>query len=220
MTRPGEVLEPPAFRSEPARRAVAIADRFGARRSARGPAEFRSDAERAWWLRRMLEELGTHCEDSPQLSDLRGFLIASPRGLEAVVASHLDDAERLRLYAHFFAHVLVGDADGAIAVCLEYADGRAQRDRRSPQVLKQEGMADAVAAAMLHGRLERTPRYLYYRDEPVRTRGLRPGLRRRAGAVLHRISLALFRRSRRYQRLRTWSVTTLVVNRVQDVLAA
>lgn len=207
---------PAAYRSDLARRAALIADRF---QHGTGGA-LTSDAERARWLRLMLEEMGAHCEDSPQLTDLSGFLITSPRGLEAITSSRLDDSERVRLYAHFFAHVLVGDTQGPIAVCLEYADARGDRDR-SVREKKQEGMAEAVARAMLGGRLERTPRYIYYSERPGAAAGPPwAGLRRRVGALLHRVSLALFRRSRRYQRVRCWGVTTEVLNRVQNVLAA
>jgi hypothetical protein len=82
-------------------------------------------------------------------------------------------------------------------------------------------MVDTVAAAMLRGRLERTPRYLYYEDRPEPDPPGSPAkLRHTAGTLLHRISLALFRRSRRYQRVRSCGVTTVVVNRLQNVLAA
>src|SRR5919108_163311 len=44
---------------------------------------------RDWLVRRTLEELGIHCEATSEMQDLKGFLIASPRGAEILVSDRL-----------------------------------------------------------------------------------------------------------------------------------
>src|ERR1700680_1628590 len=51
--------------------------------------------QRASAARRLLEELGVHCDESATLHDLKGFLLSSPRGTEMVVSRDLTDEERL-----------------------------------------------------------------------------------------------------------------------------
>jgi len=77
-------------------------------------------------------------------------------------------------------------------------------------------VADAVARAILAGRLEAAPRLIYCRD-------LGPGRGRFSGAVLrglHLGSLALYRRSRSYQRLRSLPVVTALTERVHSFLGS
>jgi 8-oxo-dGTP pyrophosphatase MutT (NUDIX family) len=64
--------------------------------------------QRATAARRLLEELGVHCDESAALHDLKGFLLSSPRGTEIVVCRDLGDEERLEVYAHLIAHALLG----------------------------------------------------------------------------------------------------------------
>src|SRR5688500_4321943 len=63
--------------------------------------------EKDWLVRRTLEELGIHCEADAGLQDLKGFMIASPRGAEIVVSERLGEDERLGVYAHLLAHALL-----------------------------------------------------------------------------------------------------------------
>ena len=70
--------------------------------------------QRAAAARRLLEELGVHCDETAALHDLKGFLLSSPRGTEMVVSRDLDDEQRLEVYAHLIAHALLGpDGPGA-----------------------------------------------------------------------------------------------------------
>lgn len=173
--------------------------------------------QRAVAARRLLEELGVRCDDSAALHDLKGFLLSSPRGSELVVSRELNDEQRVEVYAHLIAHALLGP-DGpelALAARFEYVSGHAPGER-SAQELREEVLADAVARAILAGRLEAAPRLIYCRD-------LGPGRGRFSSAVLrglHIGSLALYRRSRSYQKLRSLPVVTAFTERVHSFLGS
>src|SRR5438270_5346137 len=173
--------------------------------------------QRAVAARRLLEELGVRCDESAALHDLKGFLLSSPRGTEVVVSRDLTDEQRVEVYAHLVAHALLGP-DGpelALAARFEYVPGRAPGERPAHE-LREELLADAVARAILAGRLEAAPRLIYCRD-------LGPGRGRFSRAVLrglHRGSLALYRRSRSYQRLRSLPVVTALTERVHSFLGS
>jgi hypothetical protein len=167
--------------------------------------------------RRILEELGVRCDENARLQDLKGFLISSPRGTEIVIRRDLTDQERLEVYAHLVAHALLGPDDPqlALAARFEYVRGRAPEERPARE-LKEELLADAVARAILAGRLEAAPKLIYCRD-------LGPGRGPFSRAVLrglHRGSLALYRRSRSYQRLRSLPVVTALTERVHTFLGS
>ena len=121
------------------------------------------------------------------------------------------------MYAHLIAHALLGP-DGpelALAARFEYVPGRAPGER-PPHELREEVLADAVARAILAGRLEAAPRLIYCRD-------LGPGRGRFSRAVLrglHIGSLALYRRSRSYQKLRSLPVVTAFTERVHSFLGS
>jgi hypothetical protein len=123
----------------------------------------------------------------------------------------------LEVYAHLIAHALLGP-DGpqlALAARFEYVPGRAPEERPQHE-LREEVLADAVARAILAGRLEAAPRLIYCRD-------LGPGRGRFSRAVLRGIhlgSLALYRRSRSYQRLRSLPVVTAFTERVHSFLGS
>jgi hypothetical protein len=173
--------------------------------------------QRAVAARRLLEELGVRCDESAVLHDLKGFLLSSPRGTELVVSRDLDDEQRLEVYAHLVAHALLGPDSPRLAPSarFEYVPGRAPGER-PPSELREEELADAVARAILAGRLEAAPRLIYCRD-------LGPGRGRFSRAVLrglHLGSLALYRRSRSYQRLRSLPVVTALTERVHSFLGS
>ncbi len=170
---------------------------------------------RASAARRLLEELGIRCDESRAMKDLKGFLLSSRYGTEIMVASSLSDEERLEVYAHLIAHALLGPdyPDLALAARFEYVAGK-EPDSRPAHEVQEEAVADAVARAILAGRLEAAPRLVYCRD-------LGPGRGRFSRAVLrgiHRGSLALYRRSRSYQRLRSLPMVTALTERVHTFL--
>lgn len=172
---------------------------------------------RATAARRLLEELGVRCDESAALHDLKGFLISSPHGTEIVVRRGLSDQERLDVYAHLVAHALLGPdyPDLSLVARFEYEPGRAPGWRPAWE-LEEEKMVAGVAQAILAGRLEASPRLVYCRD-------LGPGRGGLARAVLrglHRGSLALYRRSRSYQRLRSLPAITAFTTRVHAFLGS
>lgn len=172
---------------------------------------------RAVITRRLLEELGVHCDETASLRDLKGFLLSSARGTEIVVSRYLSDEDRVEVYAHLVAHALLGPDLGGLQLAsqLEYVPGH-EPDHRSAQQAREEAVADAVARAIVEGRLEAAPRLVYCRD-------LGPGRGRLSLAVLrglHVGSLALYRRSRSYQRLRSLGLVTALSTRVHSFLGS
>ena len=165
--------------------------------------------------RRLLQELGIRCDENAVLQDLKGFLLSSPYGSEIVLRHDLSDEDRLAVYAHLIAHALLGEElpELAFAARFEYVPGRAPGGRPAREV-REEAVADAVARAILDGHLEAAPRLVYCRElGPCRGPFSRAVLR-----GLHRGSLALYRRSRSYQRLRSLPAFTALTTRVHTFL--
>lgn len=172
---------------------------------------------RASTARRLLEELGVRCDETATLQDLKGFLMTSPRGAEIVTRKDLSDEERVQVYAHLVAHALLG-ADApelALVARFEYLPGR-EPDHLPAHLAQEEAVATAVARAILDGRMEAAPRMIYCRD-------LGPSRGPLSHAVLqgiHRASLALYWRSRSYQRLRSLPMVTALTTRVHSLLGS
>ncbi|MGH2354283.1 MAG: hypothetical protein ACRDJN_21975 [Chloroflexota bacterium] len=173
-----------------------------------------------WLVRRTLEELGIHCEANGALQDLKGFLIASPRGAEIVISERLTSEERLAVYAHLLAHALLEDSPertSAFFSRLEYVEGR-EPGHRSSAERRAEVVADALAQAILCGHLEGAPRYAYRRTpEPARNAGLRPALGRFFLEMSHRTSLALFWHSPQYRKLRSRPEIALLIRHLENL---
>lgn len=178
-------------------------------------------ADRDWLVQRTLEELGIRCEATGALEDLKGFLIASHRGAEIVVSDRLAPDERLAVYAHLLAHALLEESPESTRTFfsrLEYVDGRAPDDLTDAE-RRAEGVARALAAAILQGHLDGAPQYAYRRTrDPVRHAGLRPTLGRLVLDICHRMSLALFWHSPKYQKLRSRREMAFLVRRVEDLV--
>src|SRR5690606_24743804 len=143
-------------------------------------------------LRRMLEEAGIHCEESRDLEGLAAFVISSPRGTEMVLSSALGDDERLWIYAHLLAHILIGAHRGQLLTRFEYAEGR-EPAHLSVDERREETVARSLTRAILDGRLEGAPRYFY---GEISLPTVRSGMRRAAAqtllAMLHFASMALY----------------------------
>lgn len=203
---------------EPARRAATlIAHRLR---------RWRSEADRqepqalgqADILRRMLEEAGIRCEDSEELQDLAAFLISSSRGTEIVLSARLTESERLLAYAHLLAHVLIGRQRGQLMARFEYWQGR-EPAHLSLRERREEMVARSLARAILAGRLEDAPRYLY---GPMALPSRRDGVPRAAIQALlvvaHYASLTLYWRSPAYQQLRGLPPVAALVARLNSLL--
>lgn len=174
----------------------------------------------AWLVRRTLEEMGVRCGDTPKLQDLKGFLIASPHGAEMVVSSELAPHQQVAVYAHLLAHLLLDRFGGSFVSKFEYCEGRVPNHLTAAE-RREDLVADAVALAILEGRLEAVPRYVL-EPAPLPTLPRRPRptwpWRTFALAVLHWLSLALFWHSRSYRRLRTLPLTTQLIHRLAGLL--
>ncbi|NDE75745.1 MAG: hypothetical protein EB039_06725, partial [Proteobacteria bacterium] len=94
----------------PGQLARLISDRLRHARSRTGGRAGRA-SEIAWIVQRSLEEGGVHCGTTPSMEDLKGFLIASPRGAEITVSERLSDDERLDLFANLLARAMVENLD-------------------------------------------------------------------------------------------------------------
>lgn len=179
------------------------------------------EARRDWLVQRTLEELGIHCESASTLQDLKGFLIASPRGADIVVSDRLGPDERLAVYAHLLAHALLeelpGDEQRNFFSRLEYVEGR-RPDLDSGAERRQEMVADALAQAILRGRLDGTPQYAYRRTKGPAKSGLRPFFGQLFLDICHRASLALFWHSPKYQKLRSRDEMAFLVRRLEDLV--
>lgn len=228
---------------EPERAAALVAERLGRRARTAGAAGFvppsggrqstalplgeetgTPQTGEDWLVQRTLEELGIHCEATGALQDLKGFLIASPRGAEIVLSDRLRPDERLAVYAHLLAHALLDRAPGmsdeqtGFFSRLEYVEGR-EPDHRSGAERRAEHVADALAQAILRGRLEGAPQYAYRRTpEPARNAGIRPALGRLVLKICHRVSLALFWHLPQYQKLRSRREITYLVRRLESLV--
>lgn len=201
---------------------VTIADRLARQRPAEAPmphaALLASDAGRAWLIRRTLEELGIHCEESTGLEDLAGFLIGSERGIEIVTSSRLTPSDQAQVYSQLLAQVLLEPGRHPFLVRFEYFAGRGPA-RRSAREIRTRRVAAAVARAILEGRLDGAPQLLYQGPPSQPTGGLRQTAADLLLRALHRTSVTLYWRSPRYQRVRAWPLTSQVITKVEGFLA-
>ncbi len=214
-------MQPDTGSPETSQVIATIAHRMARRAPAEAPAPhaafLASDAGRAWLIRRTLEELGIHCEESADLQDLAGFLIASERGVEIVTSTRLTPTEQANVYSQLLAQALLEPSGHPFLVRFEYFAGHGPR-RRSAREIRTRRVADAVARAILDGRLDGAPKLLYQGppNEP-------PGSLKQTAAdlllrALHRTSVTLYWRSRGYQRVRAWPLTTQVITKVEELL--
>jgi hypothetical protein len=180
------------------------------------------DVKRETLLRRVLEEWGIRCREQPELVALEGFGIVSERGVEVTVAADLGPAERALAYARSVIRLaLLGGP--RFATWFQYRTGRAPQhqtfeERRTALVV------DALARALLAGRLEAVPRYLLAAASKTPTEGAGAGLlggcSRALLGGLHRASSALYWRSGSYQALRASAPMVRITGRVHELLSA
>jgi hypothetical protein len=145
-------------------------------------------------------------------------MIATPRGIDMVVSAGLREAHRLLAYAHLLAHLLIGRQDGHLLARFEYRPGRAP-SHLTPEERREEMVAQALARAILAGRLEGAPRYLYGTMAlPSPRDDMRRAAKQALLAALHFTSMALYWRSSGYQQLRGLPAVTGLLNRVKSLL--
>ena len=159
--------------------------------------------ERAELLRRGLEEWGVACREEPGLTVLEAFGIASERGVEITVAADLAPPARALAYARCLARLAL-EQRWSLATWFHYRPGAAPQ-HQTPAEDRAMAVVDALARALLAGRLDATPRYLRPPAAPVLDQppaGLLGECSRAILGGLHRASTALYWRSDSYQALR------------------
>jgi len=170
---------------------------------------------RAKRLRSVLEELGIHCDESAELHDLDAVMFASARGTDALIASRLDDEQRLTAYARLAARILACELHAPVDASMEYADDALAPSKRERE---EERMLIKLAWAIREGRLDRAPRPLY-EDVPKLTLAFTP--RSAARSTLggfHWWSGFWYRRSNMYRSWRSRGDVSTAIVRVIDIL--
>ncbi len=168
-------------------------------------------AVRAFRLRALLEELGVHCDESIDLHDLDAILLASDRGIDALVASRLDDEQRHVAYARIVARLLVTEIHPPIDAKMEYA---VKHKASSTREREEEAIVLGLAQALVDGRLEAAPRPLY-QDVPKLTLAFTPRSAARSTlGGLHRWSVLWYKRSDLYRRLRARRTVSEAIGRI------
>ncbi len=162
------------------------------------------DRERAVVLRRGLEEGGVRCREEAGLSALEAFGVASARGVEVVVARDLSPSALALAMARSVAHLAI-QPQARFAAWFQYRAGQAPTHQTADE-RRALGVVEAIARALLAGRLEGTPLYVRLAGRPARLGGARLGVWGGCGDALlgglHRASNALYWRSGPYQALR------------------
>ncbi|MEX2225349.1 MAG: hypothetical protein WEB52_02740 [Dehalococcoidia bacterium] len=170
---------------------------------------------RAKRLRAVFEELGIHCDESADLHDLDAVLFASARGSDALIASRLDDDQRLTAYARLAARILACELHPPVDASMEYADDALAPSKRERE---EERMLMKLAWAIREGRLDLAPRPLY-EDVPKLTFAFTP--RSAARSTLggfHWWSGFWYRRSSMYRRWRSRRDVSTAIVRVIGIL--
>lgn len=167
--------------------------------------------QRTLRLRALLQELGIRCDETPELQDLDAILLTSARGTDALIASRLDDDQRLIAYARLIARILVGELHAPLDAKMEYADDSIAPSKRERE---EERMVLSLAQAIIDGRLDAAPRPLY-EDVPKLTFAFTP--RSAARSTLggfHLWSDFWYKRSNMYRRWRSRRDVSDAIGRV------
>lgn len=161
-------------------------------------------------LRGMLEEMGVRCDESVDLHDADGVLLASTHGTEALVAARLNDEQRHHVYARLVARLLLTHIHGPIDAKIEYPD------TVKPIGFDREESAavETLAHALMEGRLDRAPRPIY-EEVPKFTFAFTPRTAARSTlGGFHLWSGFWYRRSNMYRRWRSRRDVSDAIGRV------
>jgi hypothetical protein len=109
-------------------------------------------------LRGLLQEMGVTCDDSAELQDADAVLLTSGRGMEAIVASRLDDEQRYQAYARIVARLIIGQMHEPIDAKIEYQSKHFTINREEKE---EDATVAKFAVAMTAGNLDLAPRPLY-----------------------------------------------------------
>lgn len=162
-------------------------------------------------LRSLLQEMGVVCDDTAELQDADAILLTSGRGMEALIASRLDDEDRHRAYSRIVARLIVGQMHEPIDAKIEYP---AEHFTLSREEKEEDATVAKFADALAEGNLDLAPRPLY-EDVPKLTFAFTP----RTAAIstlggMHLWSDYWYRRSTMY---RWWRSRPKVSNAIKRV---
>lgn len=168
-------------------------------------------AERIARLRSLLQELGVNCDDSADLHDLDAIMLASVHGTDALIASRLDDQQRLVAYARLIGRLLVDEFHAPVDAMMEYADDASALSKRERE---DERMVRMLAQAIIDGRLDAAPRPIY-EDVPKLTFAFTPRTAARSTlGGFHLWSDYWYKRSGMYRRWRSRRDVSDAISRV------
>ena len=179
-----------------------------------------ADHARTAVLRRALQEWGVQCRQEPGLAALESFGIASERGLEITVAADLRPADEALAYARCFVRLGLEPAR-SFATWFQYRDGCVPAHQTTAEH-RATAVVDAMARALVAGRLEAAPRCLLRAETSTESPpvGLWSECSRALLSGLHRASNALYWRSDSYQVLRASPPMVVLTSRVHALLSA
>jgi hypothetical protein len=162
-------------------------------------------------LRSLLEELGIRCDESADLHDLDAIMLASVHGTDALIASRLDDDQRLVAYARLIGRLLIDEFHAPVDAMMEYADDAFALSKRERE---DERMVRTLAQAIIDGRLDAAPRPIY-EDVPKLTFAFTPRTAARSTlGGFHLWSDYWYKRSGMYRRWRSRRDVSDAISRV------
>jgi hypothetical protein len=162
-------------------------------------------------MRALLEEMDVRCDDTAELEDADAVLLTSGRGMEAVIASRLDDEERLEAYARIVARLIVGQMKEPMDAKIEYHSKHATISRQEKE---EDATVAKFATALAAGNLDLAPRPLY-EDVPKLTLAFTPRSAARSTlGGMHLWSDYWYRRSTMYRWWRSRKDVSSAIKRV------
>jgi len=162
-------------------------------------------------LRAILQESGVRCDDTAAKHDVDAAVLASERGVDAMIASRLDDEQREVAYARIIARLLSGGLKSPMDFKAEYANSDDAPYRKERE---EERMVVALARAITSGQLDTAPRPIF-EDVPAFTLAFTPRTAARSTlGGFHWWSGYWYKRSNMY---RSWRSRTDVSNAIERV---
>ncbi|MBI5288257.1 MAG: hypothetical protein HY873_04735 [Chloroflexi bacterium] len=166
-------------------------------------------------MRALLQEMGVQCDDTAELEDADAILLTSGRGMEALIASRLDDDQRHQAYSRIVARLIIGQMHEPIDAKIEY---HSKHSTISRQEKEEDAAVAKFATALAEGNLNLAPRPLY-EDVPKLTLAFTP----RTAALstlggMHLWSDYWYRRSTMYRWWRSRRDVSSAIKRVCVIL--
>jgi hypothetical protein len=155
------------------------------------------------------------CDDTTDLHDVDAAVLASERGVDAMIASRLDDEQREVAYARIIARLLSGGLKSPIDFKAEYANSNDAPYRKERE---EERMVVALARAIISGQLDTAPRPIF-EDVPAFTLAFTPRTAARSTlGGFHWWSGYWYKRSNMYRAWRSRTDVSSAIERVCGIL--